>query len=269
MARKLLKMPSISRVVAGSIATLELPIGPTYRRLIFTATGTGLDVTDIGRIDVLVDGKVVQTYKDLQRLFDINAYYSRAADTASQFAIHFERGELMDAVWRRAPGMGTADVQTFHVQLTLVGAAPVDMTLNCYAEVDPQPMPLGLFFKVREYPFSSAVSGDVEIDKLPRGPLYSVIHLFKADVSAVEVTANQVKVFDGTKAVLERTQKEAVPLKRVPVTAKATHIDLITDGDLAQSLDTSRLGDFRIKMTLATSGAVDIVAESLDTLQGV
>jgi len=269
MARKILKMPSISRVVAGSIATLELPIGPTYRRLIFNATGTGLDVTDIGRIDVLVDGKVVQTYKDLQRLFDMNGYYGRGADTFNQFAIHFERAELLDAVWRRAAGMGTGDVQTFHVQLTLPVGAPANMTLDCYAEVDPQPMPLGLFFKVREYPFSSAVSGEVEIDKLPRGPLYSVLHLFKADITAVEVTANQGKVIEGTTAVMERTQKEASPTKRVPVTAKATHVDLITDGDLAQSLDSSRLGDFRVKMNLATSGAVDIVAETLDTLQGV
>jgi hypothetical protein len=269
MARKLLRMPSLSRVAAGAIATLELPIGPTYRRLIFSATGTGLDLTDIGRIDVLVDGKVVQTYKDLTRLVDINSYYKRGADTFNQFAIHFERAELLDAVWRRAPGMGTADVQTFHVQLNIVGAAPVDLAITCHAEVDPQPMPLGLFFKIREYPFSSAVSGDVEIDKLPRGPLYSVVHLFKADVNAVEVTANQVKVFDGTKAVIERTQKEASPVQRLPITAKATHIDFIADGDLAQSLDTSQLSDFRVKMTLGTSGAVDIVAEVLDTLQGV
>lgn len=269
MARKLIRLPSLSRVTAGAIATLELPIGPTYRRLIFTASGTGLDVTDIGRIDVLVDGKVVQTFKDLQRLFDLNGYYGRGADTAAQFAIHFERAELMDAVWRRAPGMGTIDVQTFHVQLTIASGAPVDLAITAHAEVDPQPLPLGLFFKVREYPFSSAVSGEVEIDKLPRGPLYSVLHLFKADVNAVEVSANQVKVFEGTKAVLERTQKEGSPIKRVPVTAKATHIDFITDGDLAQSLDTSKLSDYRVKMTLGTSGAVDIVAEVLDTLQGV
>jgi hypothetical protein len=269
MARKILKMPSISRVVAGSIATLELPIGPTYRRLIFNATGTALAISHVGRIDVLVDGKVVQTFKDLQRLIDINAYNNRGADAATQFAIHFERAELLDAVWRRAPGMGTADIQTFHVQLTIPSGAPANMTMDCFAEVDPAPQPLGLFFKVREYPFSSAVSGEVEIDKLPRGPLYSVMHLFKADINSVEVTANQVKVVEATKAVLERSQKEASPVKRVPLTAKATTVDLITDGDLAQSLDTSKLADFRVKMTLGTSGAVDIVAETLDTLQGV
>lgn len=273
MARKIIKLPSMSRVVPGSKAVLELPIGPTYRRIFFVATAaSGLDVTDIGRIDVLIDGKVVQTFKDLARLNALNAYYQRAADamsgTAAEFAIHFERAELVDMIYRRAPGIGTADVQTFGVEIDIAAAAPASITLTAYAEIDPTPQRLGVFFKIREYAFSSAVSGQVEIDKLPKGGWYSVLHLFKADVTAVEVEANQAKAIDATKAILERTQKEASPVKRVPQTAAATHIDFITDGDLSQSLRTDLLNDFRIKATLGTSGAMDIVAETFDTLQG-
>lgn len=274
MARKIIRLPSMSRVVPGAKATLELPIGPTYRRLIFAAkAAAGLDATDIGRIDVLVNGKVIQTYKNLARLNAVNAYYGRAADTMSvtdaEFALHFERAELMDAVYRRAPGMGTADVQTFHIEVEIAAGAPADISMTCHAEIDPERQPLGVFYKVREFPFSSAVAGQVEIDKLPRGGWYSVIHLFKADITAVEVEGNQVKVIDATKTILERTQKEASPVKRVPQTASATHIDFITDGDLSQSLRTDLLNDFRLKVTLATSGAVDIVAETFDTLNGV
>lgn len=273
MARKINKLPSMSRVVAGSTATLELPIGPTYRRLLFSVTaGAALDASDIGRINVLIDGKVVQTFKNLQRLMDINSYYNRAADTmaatAAVFAIHFERSEMVDMVYRRAPGIGTQDVQTFHVELDIAAGAPADIAITAYAEVDPVPQPLGVFFKIREFPFSSAVSGQVEIDKLPRGAWYSVIHLFKSDITAVEVQGNQVKVIDGTKGILERTQKEASPVKRVPVTGSATHVDFITDGDLSQSLRTDLLNDFRILATLGSSGAVDIVAETFDTLNG-
>jgi len=266
MARKLLKLPSLSRVVAGSAATLELPIGPTYRRIIFACTGTSLDATDIGKIEVLINGKVVQSFKDYTMLADLNGYYKRGADAITQFAIHFERAEMMNAVYRRAPGIGTADIQTMHMEITLPGTAPADMTMQAWAEVDPVPQPLGVFFKVRSYPFSSAVSGTVEVDKLPRGPWYGAIHLFKADVNTVEVQVNSVKVIDGTKAVLERTQKEASPTPRVPVTAKATHVDFMTEGDLAQALQTSDVQDFRVIMGLGTSGAVDIVTETLDTL---
>lgn len=271
MARKIIQLPSMSRVVPGSKAVLELPIGPTYRRVFFVATAAAaLDITDFGRTDVLIDGKVVQTYKNATRLKALNDYYQRAADTftatRAEFAIHFERAELVDVVYRRAPGIGTADVQTFNIEVDIPATAPADIAMVAFAEIDPTPQKLGVFYKVREYSFSSAVAGEVEIDKLPKGAWYSVLHLFKADVSQIEVEANQAKAIYATKAILERTQKEASPIKRVPQTASATHIDFITDGDLSQSLRTDLLNDFRIKATLDTAGAMDIVAETFDTL---
>lgn len=274
MARKIIRLPSLSRVVAGSKATLECPVRPTYRRIIFSVTaGAGLDISDVERIDVLIDGKVVQTYANATRLKAINDYFGRGSDTwgatAAEFVLHFERAELMDTVSLRAPGIGTGDVSTFHIEITLAAAAPADIAIVAHAEIDPTVQPLGVFYKLREYPFNSSVAGQVEIDKLPKTGWYSVIHLFKSDVSAVELEANQVKVVDATKAILERTQKEASPIKRVPQTASATHIDFMTDGDLVQSLRTDALNDFRIKATLDTAGAMDIVAETLDTLNGI
>lgn len=266
MTRRTVVLPSMSRVTAGAIATLELPIGLTYNKLIFTATGTALAAAHIKRINVLIDGKVIQTFKDLTRLIDINSYYGRGTDTVNEFVIHFFRAELMDIVYRRAPGIGTQDVQTFHVEIELDAAAPVDINMLAHADVDPQPQPIGAFFKVREFPYSSAVSGQVEIDKLPRGAFYGAVHLFKDDITAVEVEVDQAKTIDATKSVLERLQKEASPSKRVPVTAKATHIDWLLEGDAAQAIKTDVVQDFRIKMMLGTSGAVDIVTETIDTI---
>lgn len=269
--KKTNRLPSLSRVVPGSKATLELPLGPTYERIIFTVSAaSGLDAADIGRIDVLINGQVKQTYKDLQRLMDINGYYNRDADTVSgtqiQFALHFSRAELMDSLWRQAPGIGTADVQTLHIELDIAAGAPADIAINAHALTNPARQPLGVFFNVKEFPFSSAVSGEVEADKLPRGAFYSALHLFKPDISEVQVEANSVRIIGATKSVMERLQKGAAPKARVPVTAKATHIDFILDGDLLDSLPTANLQDFRVKMKLATAGAVDIVAETLDTL---
>jgi len=268
MARKLIKLPSMSRVVAGATATLELPLGPTYHRIIFSASGTGLAAADIGRISLYIDGRLASTWKNYQRLADINGYYQRGTDAVTQFCLHFFRAELVDLVYRRAPGIGTADVQTAHIEIELDGDGPNDIAMTAHAEIDPRPAPLGAFVKTREYPFSSSVSGEVEIDKLPRGPWYAAIHLFKSNISAVEVAADQTKVVEATKAVLERQQKEASPVPRVPVTGSATHIDWLTEGDLAQAINTSRVQDFRVKATLDTSGSVDIVTETLDTLTG-
>lgn len=269
--KKIVRLPSLSRVTAGSKATLELPLGNTYERIIFTATaGANFDAGDIGRIDVLINGNVVQTYKNLQRLIDINGYYNRDADTVAgtggQFALHFTRAELVDNVWRKAPGFGTNDVQTMHIEIQIDAAAPSDLAITAHALVNPVREALGAFFRIREFPVSNATAGILEADKLPRGAWYSVVHLFKSDIKSVEVVANDVKIFDATKEILERVQKGASPVKRVPVTAKATHIDFVPDGNLLDSLPTAGLNDFRIKMDLTTSGAVDIVAETLDTL---
>lgn len=269
--KKINRLPSLSRVVPGSKATLELPLGPTYERIIFTVSAAaGLDASDIGRIDVLINGQVKQTFKDLQRLMDLNSYYNRDADTVAanqmQFALHFNRAELVDSLWRQAPGIGTADVQTLHIEMDINAAAPADIAITAHALTNPARQPLGVFFNIKEFPFSSAVAGEVEADKLPRGAFYSALHLFKSDITSVQVEANSVKIIEGTKGVMERLQKGAAPKARVPVTAKATHVDFILEGDLLDSLPTANLQDYRVKMTLGSAGAVDIVAETLDTL---
>lgn len=270
--KQIKKLASISRVTPGSTASLELPVGPTYERVIFNvAASSGLDISDIGRINVLIDGKVVQTFKNLQRLTDINSYYKRATDsmsgTVAQFALHFFRAEIDGVTNRRKPGIGTADVQTFHIELEIASGAPASIAMTAYAEIETVAQPLGVFTTIREYPHSSSVSGEVEIDKLIRGPWYQAIHLFKADISNVIVEADSYKIVEATKGVLERTQKEASPVVRVPVTASATHVDFVLDGDVMLSpFDTRNLRDFRIKMTLDTSGSTDIVTETLNTL---
>lgn len=269
--KKTVRNPALSNVTPGAKATLELPIGPTYEKIVFDVTASsGLDVADIGRIDVLIDGQVVQTFKNLERLNKLNDYYGREADTmsgtAAQFAIHFNRAELESAVWRQAPGIGTNNVQTFHIEMEIAAGAPASIAMTSHSLVDPVRQDLGAFFRIREFPASTSVSGDFEIDKLPKGAWYSAVHFFKADVNRVEMEANGVKIVDATKAILERVQKGASPVKRVPQTAIATHVDMITDGNLLNSLPTAGLSDFRFKLNLGTSGSVDVVTETLDTL---
>lgn len=274
---KRIRMPSLSRVSPGAKATLEIPIGPTYYKLKFTATAAaGLDVTDIEKIEVLFNGKAKMTFTNLQRLMDHNTFFARGADpvtgdTQIEFTIHFFRAEMFDIVYRRAPGIGTADLTSAHVELQLAAAAPADIDLKCEAVIDPIPQPIGVFVAISEYPFSSAVAGEVEIDKLFKGPYYAAIHLYKSDVSSVKVVGktkagNDETYIDHDKQSLEKDQKEASPKVRVPLTAKATHIDFLTDGDLANALYTGDLSDFRVKMVLDTAGAVDVVTETLDSV---
>lgn len=272
MAKKILRLPSISRVGANSRAILELPIGPTYKRIVFAgAAAAGLEIAQLGRIDVNVNAKTIQTFKNAQRLFDLNTFYRRGTDTisatASEFVLHFERAELHSLADRRGPGLGTADVATFTVEIDL-GAVPADFTLRAFAEIDPLPQPLGLFTRIREFPFNAPAAGIVEMDKFPRSGLYQAIHMQKADISLVEVEANGNKLVDATTAVLHRVALEGSPVKRAPVSGY-THLDMATDGDLFQAIRADVLGDFRLKMTVGSAGAFDIVTETLDSLASI
>lgn len=265
-------LPSISRVAPGSVAILELPVGPTYERIDISITAaSGLDVTDIGRINVVIDGVVRQTFKNLQRLLDLNSYYQRGDDsigaTAGRFSLHFFRREMMNNVMRLAPGMGTGDVQTVTVEMEIVSGAPATIAMSANATWENSVQPLGAFVHVKEYPWSSTVSGEVDFDKLLRGPFYMGIHLFKSDVTAVKVEKDQRIYVDASKTLLELSQKDACPQKRTPVTASATHIDFMTAGNLADAMPSAGAQDLRLKMTLGTSGSVDIVTETLDVME--
>ena len=276
MPVRTIKLPSLTPPAPGAKTSVKLPLGPTYYKVKFTATSAsaGLAVGAIGQIEVLFNGKTKMKFANLQRLIDINTYYGRTTDsvTASQveFTLHFFRAELMDIIYQRLPGIGTQDLQTLHIEIMLDATAPADIQIVGEAQIDPIPQPVGAFYNVREYPFSSSVAGLVEVDKLVKGPFYAAMHLFKADVDSVIVEVNQngdqVKVVDAAKTTLETLQKEAAPKARTPITAKATHVDFLLDGDLANALATDGLSDFRVYMELGSAGSMDIVTETLDTI---
>lgn len=269
MAYKIIPLSSVSSVAPGSTATVDLLIGPTYKKVMFEATGTGLTVGHIGRIRVLIDGKQAQVYKNLERLVDMNTYHGRGGDTAGQFVLHFDRSELVDMSQRRAPGFGTADVQTFTIQIELPSGAPANIAIKGWAHIDTDPSPLGLIYKIVENQMSSSTSGVMEVDKLLRGPWYSCIHFFKPDISNVEVEVGSTRVIDAPKSVLERLQRQASPVAKVPMTSKATTLDMLLEGNMFDSLMTQGLKEFRLKITLDSPGSVEIVSETLDALVGL
>lgn len=269
MAKKHIKLPSMSRVVAGSTAVLEIPVQPTYHNITFTVTGTALALGHIGKIRVLANGKEVQTFKNLERLIDRNKYYGLSADTVGQFMLHFVDQAYNDLAYKRSPAFGTADLQTFTIEMDLAANAPADINIKAQAFIDTVPQRLGVYSKIGEYYIASSVAGVVENDKLPKaGDVYKAIHLYKADIGNVELYVDQVQVMDVTKALLERAQKNVWPVPRVPQSAKATHVDFVLEGDPGDLLNTKGVTDLRLKMDFATAGACDIVTETFAVWNG-
>jgi hypothetical protein len=264
MAKKIYKLPSISRAVANSTAILEVPVGATYHYIAFVCTGTGLLASMINAIRVLVNGQELQRFKNLQRLIDINNYHGRGLDTVNAFEIYFKEDDFNDIAFKRTPAWGTQDVTTFNIEIDL-GAVPGDFTISATAYLDTVAQPLGVFTRIRETSINSAVAGIIETDKLAKGgAVYKQVHLFKSDVSSVKVTADSIVIIDASKTVLQGTQSRVRPFGRVPITASATHVDFMLEGDAGDLFDTSNVQDLRLEMNIGTSGVVEIVTEQID-----
>jgi hypothetical protein len=268
--RKTVKMPSMSNVGPGQTATLNCPVGLTYDLISLEYSGkkadgtTDITLDDLQNIEVRVNGKTIQHYKNGAELDRINQYHGRGA-AAGVLNLFFVRPEMNDVKDQRITALGTVDVQTLTVQVD-VEATLSSIQLSAYA-VQSEPQILGAITKVKAFPVSFATSGQQEIDNLPRsGAMIGVVHLFKSDISNVEMEVNGIKVFDGSKLISEEVQKR---YKKIPQSADATHIDFMLEGDPAQALETSAIKDMRIRPTLDTSGAVRIVVEYIDGYAGI
>lgn len=262
--RKIIKLPSVNNVVAGATATLNCPVGPTYERMVFEYSN--LTRAQMKNIELLINGKVVQSFATADQLDKLNDYYGRS-DTAGFISLWFARREFDNIQQDRVCALGTQDVQTLSVRMD-IDAAAVNPAITAHAVVNTDPEPLGLFTKVKRYPYNFAAAAQVEISDIPRGPRILAAHFFKSDISDMEVEVNGIKVVDTSKSLAEVLQKES---GRVPQTASATHVDFVLDGDLFEALvtDGRLVQDLRWRPTLDTAGAVEAVIEYLDGFEGL
>lgn len=265
------KLTNIQNVAPGKTAQIICPVRYTYDKIQLAYTGTAIVRSHLTNITVECNGEPVQTYKDGDRLDQYNDYYGRA-DTAGYLTIYFNRPEMKTFEDERICGLGTADLTNLVVKIDIAAGAPADIGITAEAQLS-DPQPLGLFTRVKTVNYNSAVSGQVDVDKISVGPRILAIHCFKSDISAVEVYLDEAKVYEASKTVGEVFQKEVRPVARVPQTAVATHIDWGLEGDLAQAMVTQSNEpnrpnkDLLIKPTLTTSGAVDFLVEYLDGLK--
>lgn len=265
MAKKHIPLPSTSRVATGSVAFVELPIGPTYEYINFSLTGTGLAASMVDNIRVLANGVELQNYLNLQQLIDINAYHGRATDSAADFCLWFTNDDYKTTEEEGMEALGTAGLTTLTVELTLSGTWPANGTIAATAFIDTVQQKVGIYNRIKQTSMNSAVAGDIDYDKIVRnGAIYKQIHFFKADINRIVLEADGVKIIEGTKTVLERSQKNTRPVARVPQTGKMTTLDFALSGYYGDLLRTDGMNDLRARLTLGTSGAVQIVTEQMD-----
>ncbi len=266
--RKLIPLPSVSNVTPGSQASVRCPVGLTYDNIIMSFEN--LTLAQIKDIELRINGQVVQYYSDAARLDSINAFYGRPSGSATSVTFWFVRPEIENVnLWlSRLTAFGTADVDTFDILFDIDPAA-VTPAIKMHAVLS-ESAPLGLITKIKSFPRTFATAGAQEIDSLPKGGPEGVriaaMHLFKDDITSIEIDINSVKIIDTDTPTLAALETD---YGRVPDTGVFVSVDFMLDGDLYRALSTKGVQDFRIKPTITAAGQITTIVEYLDSFEGV
>jgi len=148
--RKLIPLPSVSNVAAGSQASVRCPVGLTYDNIIVNFNG--VTAAQIKNVELRINGKVIQAYDSLTVVDDMNAFYARPYGNSSNVTFWFNRPEIENVnMWlSRLLALGTADVDTFDILMDIDSAA-VAPVIKMYAVLS-EATPMGLITKLKNSP---------------------------------------------------------------------------------------------------------------------
>ena len=261
------KLPSFEGVAAGQTATLRMPIGQSYHKILLAYSGVTL--AQMLEMRVVINGDVrhrfttADTYTGLNALDKMNQYMGRAA-AAGEIIIDFERFglDLRELKELTKVGTGVLDdpllISTFSIEIDIdaTAAAPA---LSARAERSPARV-VGDILQTRLFGYNAPAVGEFEISDLPKGDLISKIyfggHIARA-YTRLEVEINGSIIFDKTVSEIELIQNDGI---RVPQ-ADFVVYDPSEEGYGDEFLP-SNVSDLRFRLTCTNAGAIPVIMET-------
>jgi hypothetical protein len=259
----LIKNLPFTNVVANGVATVSLPIGMSYNKVILALGGTSFTKAMITDIKVRVNGKVI--FQATGSRLDLIQQYRGLTANAGYLTIDFTepRAKLMSEQY--IGNINTAKgVSSLTIEVTISGAtAP---TLDSYSELGP-PQPLGVLAK--HIPFTSSFGGAGKfafklIDLANRGAVIKRVHFAHGgNMTALEVKKNGIVIHDNVpQAVLSFYQTEYL---KAPQTNLYT-FDPCADNNYTNAVKTADMVSMEFNPTFSAADTVTAVIESLDLL---
>lgn len=212
--RRIAELGSFQNVVAGSKATLDLPVDRRYHSLKIGYKRSGAAATraqmesSISLIRLLLDG-VVQWELSAKQLFathDIHGY----PVTSGVLPLFFSEP------WRRSPAgednlawAVQGEVRTFQVEIDIAGTA-VSPALECYSEFDNVQAPLAPIRKFTRQQVPVAATGLHTLDQIPGIGNLHALHCFEAaanDVKSIRAELEQQIVFEAPRYIADELNK--------------------------------------------------------------
>lgn len=258
----LIKNNPFTNVVANGVATLSLPIGMTYNRIILALGGT-FTKSMITDIKVKLNGKVILQNTGA-RIDTINTFRGIAAN-ASFLTLDFSEPFAKRIEDQYLGNLNTAKgVSSLTIEVTIAGAT--SPTLDSYSELS-APAVLGAIAKQIIFTQSIGAAGKFPmkiIDVANRGALIKSIHFFHAgNVSALEVKKNGVVIFDNIPTAVNNYN--LTEYKNVPQT-NVYHYDTCLDNNYSNMVVTSDAVSLDFNLTLTAADTINAVVEVIDVL---
>ncbi|WP_298334126.1 major capsid protein P2 [Asticcacaulis sp.] len=269
MLHRPMKLPSFSAVQAGATASLNLPVGPTYRQLALLYKKAGVNATeaqmatDLIRIRLKINGSV---------RFDISAadYINLIKDqgftiNAGELPIFLSRPTARTPQLEEDGAWGTANVATFTLEVDIVPGAGV-VTLDGVAWTTADRRPLNGIIQTLPFTYQAATSGQVEIPTLPRGngDLWA-LYLFTSNMTAFEMEIDGVKISDAPMSFITNSRKWT---GRVPQAGlfvfEPTWLDRGED-----RIPLAGAQDFRLKLTMSAAETIRIYMDTVIAPLGI
>lgn len=247
-------------VVGTGVATLNLPLGMTYERILLQLGGT-FTKAQITDLKIKLNGKSIWQGTGTQ-LDKINTYKGLATDS-THLVLDFSELFARDEVGQSIGSIGTAEgIATFTIEVTITGAT--SPTLESWSVLS-GPKAVGVVAKVLTYSQTFGSSGKFPF-QLPYGPnggsLIKRVHFFHTNMTGLEVKKNGLVIHDTTDTINKFYQTE-----NKHTTASGLYVaDFICDNNQSGLLVTADARSMEWNVTLSAGDTVIALVEFLDQL---
>lgn len=259
----LIKNLPFTNVVASGVATVSLPVGMSYNRIILALGGGAFTKAMITDIKVRLNGKVVLQNTG-SRLDLINTYRKRGT-SASFLVIDFTEPDAKDMTEEYLGNINTAQgVSSLTMEVTISGATTP--TLDSYSELG-APAPLGVIAKQLLFTNSFGGAGKFGfklIDVANRGAIMKRVHFnHTGNVTAVEVKKNGIVIFDNILTAVNSFYQ--LDYNKIAQTNLYT-FDPCLDNNYSNAIRTADMVSLEFNLTTGAADTVTACVEVLDLL---
>ena len=262
------KMPTPLGVGQGQVASVQLPLGMTYERLLIVAkydnAGTPTDIAatsaawgaQFDDIRLIVDGdtRIEIAAADL---FAMNAYYG-IQQVGGVLPLFLSQPNARTIDGEDSTAYGTASgMSSFTLEMEIKSDAAIH-SIEVYAMQSP-PKAFGPHLRIQRHVLNQGVTGEAQIADIPRGPwVLKALHFTTAAIEGVELKVDNRSVYDTVKAV--RTAQAKIAGKN-PQNGY-THIDVLAQNRVADSMPLA-VRDFRVIADFTATGNFAFYAETI------